>query len=555
VRLGFVSNSISADFGGRAIIIPARQLLSKEIVRFSYFLDDSDRYKAVKRFFFDLLVEPQSNLRAYFDISMIVLVLASVSLLVYEIKNDLGLFGDMFEAFIVSLFISEYLLRAWVYNDSHRIVIEHYERAKFLHARFRLQPALRDIIKKKWEYIASPLAIIDLLAILPSFRSVRILRIFLLFRLFKLFRYASSVSEFAKVLSEKRFEIYTLGIFTGFLVLASSTAIYVFEGELPASHITSFFDAVYWSLVTISTVGYGDIIPRSPEGRFVTMILILSGIGVISFSTSIIVSAFSGKLHSLREHRVLAEISKVRDLTVVCGYGRIGQVVVEKIAPERKRLLIVETDANKVELARSAGYLVLHGDASDNSLLERLQIRDHVQTIVCTTGDDVANVFITLTARYLSPGLRIIARANKKESAAKLRLAGADHVVTPYETVGRTITAYVDQPVAFDALYRILSGDVDVGIEAIVVPMGSLVDGTCIEDIDFPHYRLVLFGIISAYKRPNPPAGSVFKVDSQDFYFHPPGDFVVSYDDVLIVFGDDFSLVHFRDKIGKSGLR
>ncbi len=164
-------------------------------------------------------------MRSYFDAIMIVLVIVSVSLLIYQIKQDLGWFGNAFEIFIVTVFITEYLLRAWVYNNSRAIIIEHFERAEFMHTNFRIAPALREVINQKWRYASSPLAIIDLLAILPSFRGVRVLRIFLLFRLFKLFRYASSVNEFAKVLAEKRFELATLGLFAGFIVITSSTAI------------------------------------------------------------------------------------------------------------------------------------------------------------------------------------------------------------------------------------------------------------------------------------------------------------------------------------------
>lgn len=529
-------------------------MISKKIVRLCYFLDDSPRYRQVKHFFYRLLSDPRSSMRTYFDAAMIVLVIVSVSLLIYQIKQDLGWFGDAFEIFVVTVFIIEYLLRAWVYNDSRAIIIEQFERAEFMHADFRIGPPLREVVKQKWHYASSPLAIIDLLAILPSFRGARVLRIFLLFRLFKLFRYASSVSEFAKVLTEKRFELATLGLFAGFIVIASSTAIYVLEAGLPNSRINTVFDAVYWSLVTISTVGYGDIIPQTAEGRFVTMVLIVSGVGVIAFFTSIIVSAFAGKLRTLREQRVFAELRRAHDFTVVCGYGRVGEVVVEKLAAENAHFLILEKDPDKVELARAAGYLALQGDASSNDLLERLRIHEAIHTMVCTTGDDAVNVFITLTARYLNKDVLIIARANKRESAEKLRLAGANHVVIPFKSVGRVVNAYVNQPVAFDALYGIISGNDEVGTDAVIIPPGSFADGINVNAIDFPHYRLVLFGIVVGKDRVSDPRTSVFELDEQNFHFHPPGDFVLRSNDILVLFGDNFSLNHFKDKLGKSGL-
>ena len=527
---------------------------SKKIVRLCYFLDDSPRYRRVKHFFCRLLSDPHARMRTYFDATMIVLVILSVSLLIYQVEHELGWFGNAFEIFIVTVFITEYLLRAWVYNDSRTIVIEHFERAEFMHTSFRIAPAMGEVISQKWRYVSSPLAIIDLLAILPSFRGVRVLRIFLLFRLFKLFRYASSVSEFAKVLAEKRFELATLGMFAGFIVIASSTAIYVLEAGLPESRIDTFFDAIYWSLVTVSTVGYGDITPETPEGRFVAMVLILSGIGVIAFFTSIIVSSFAEKLRTLREHWVLAELRRFDDFTVICGYGRVGEVVVKKLVAESAHFLILEKDPDKVERARAAGYFALQGDATSNELLARLRIEEAVRAIVCTTGDDAVNVFIALTARYLNKDVVIIARANQRESADKLRLAGANHVVLSSESVCRVVNAYVDQPVASDALYGILSGNECVGTDAVVVPPDSLADGKSIDAIDFPQYRLVLFGIVVSNGRASDAHTSVFDLDGQQFHFHPPGDFVVRSDDILVLFGDDFSFKHFKGKLGQSGL-
>ncbi|HXK57823.1 MAG TPA: potassium channel protein, partial [Gammaproteobacteria bacterium] len=153
----------------------------------------------------------------------------------------------------------------------------------------------------------------------------------------------------------------------------------------------------------------------------------------------------------------------------------------------------------------------------------------------------------------LNKNVLIVARANKRESIRKLQLAGADYVVAPFEAVSRVVSAYVDQPIAFDALYGILSGNEDISTDAVVVPAGSLADGKSIDTIDFPHYRLVLFGIVSPKGRKSAHT-SVFELDEGDFHFHPPGDFLVASDDVLVLFGDEFSLSHFKDKLGKSSL-
>ncbi|HIE54383.1 MAG TPA: hypothetical protein EYP90_04245 [Chromatiaceae bacterium] len=266
------------------------------LVNFSYQLEESRGYRRAKRAIYDLLENPNARVRPWFDLFMMVVVLASVFLLLYSVKQPLGGWADTFENFVVTLFILEYLGRMWVYDSVHGHLIEEYEKSELVNEPFRLSRAFWVVVKNKWSYMTTPLAIIDLLAILPSYRPLRILRIFLLFRLFKLFRYGHNIQEFASVLKEKRLELFTLFTFLIFIMLVGSSAIYLFESPQAGGELNGFFEGMYWVLVTLSTVGYGDITPKTTEGRLVTMVLIVSGIGVISFFTSIVVSAFHEKL-------------------------------------------------------------------------------------------------------------------------------------------------------------------------------------------------------------------------------------------------------------------
>lgn len=517
------------------------------MVRACYAIADSPRYRIVKRYAYDVLENPNSKIKPFFDIFMIVIVLASVFLLIYEVQHDLGIAGLYFERVVVTIFIVEYLGRMWVWNDSHRIVINHFERAEIVDEPFHLWPAIREILARKREYVTTPLAIIDLLAIVPSYRPIRVLRVFLLFRLFKLFRYASSVNEFVKVLSDKRFEFYTLGIFIGFIVFTAATAIFVFEGKVEGSQIKTFFDAIYWALVTISTVGYGDITPHTSEGRFITLVLIISGIGVIAFSTSIVVAAFSEKMRELSENRVFATVEKTHDYTLVCGFGRVGQEVCERMAAAHLRFVVIDTDREHVELARRRGYVAIDGDATESNLLENMGIKDRVSRILSLTESDVSNVYITVTARYLNPAVKIISRANRGESVRKLEQAGADQVVTPFSIVGMIAAEYIGQPVAFEAVYGILSGDRPITLEAILARENSYLDGCRLGDIDFGSQRLVLFGVVCDERSGSDEHGARFRVRNRHFQFNPPPEFVIHGGDVLVVFGHEFSIFHFKE--------
>lgn len=526
--------------------------LTRFLVQKSYALEESETYRRVKGFFFDLMENPRSRIRPWFDSCMIMLVLSSVFVLIYEVKTDLGYPGDLFEWFAVGVFLSEYLLRMWLFNDSHKILIEHHEKAEFLDRPLRLSEPLREILARKWDYMTQPMAIIDLLAIIPSYRPLRFLRIFLLFRLFKLFRYARSVNEFGKVLAEKRFELFTLVIFMSFTVFTAAAAIYFFEAKHEGGQVEHFFDGIYWALVTLSTVGYGDIAPKTVEGRVITLVLIVAGIGVISFTTSVIVSAFNEKMSEMRENRVFAELEKGKGShTIVCGFGRVGQVVADQLAADRERFVIIERDPDNIERAKRKGYLVIAGYAEKDELLLAAGVADRASTILCLTGDDVVNVFITLTARYHNPQIEIISRANRDETERKLRQAGASHVISPFKTVGLIAGEYIGQPVAFEAIHGIISGQDDIGLDVVTVSASSGLAGREVGELALKRHKLVLFGVIVGTVRDQVSPRPSYAMRERRMQFNPEADFRLQEGDVLVLFGHRLSILHLKEMIGR----
>ncbi len=521
--------------------------ISHRVIKQCYYLAASARYQRLKRATYNLLENPKAPIRPYFDVFMIGVVLASVWMLIYEVKNDLGWVGEVFEPLVVVIFIVEYLLRFWVFNDSHKVVISRYERSEFINEPFRLWPALGQALREKLRYIVQPLSIIDLLAIIPSYRPLRFLRIFLLFRIFKLFRYTRSVSEFVKVLSEKRIELLTLAIFMAFITFTAATAMYFFETDRPGHQITGFFDSIYWALVTMSTVGYGDITPQTNEGRIVAIVLIIAGLGVISFFTSIIVSAFGEKIHEIHTHRAYAEVERKHVDTLVCGFGRVGQVVAHRLARDKCAFVVVDPLEANIRLARQRGYLAVVGDGEDNELLSSLGMDVRIKRLLCLTGDDVVNVYITLTARQFNPEVEIISRANHRDNVTKLYRAGASHCVAPNEVVGLIAAEYAGQPVAFEAVYGLLTGESSKGMEAIRIKRESVLDGRRMGEVDFKQRRLIPFGVIREGQHAVIEAMTHFKLQDRCFYFNPNDDFVLQAEDLLVLFGHEYSVVHFRD--------
>ena len=290
-----------------------KQLTIKYLVAFSYYLESADRYQKIKKFFNNLLNNDDYPYKKYFDVFMVIIILSSVSILVIDVKEHTFNWFDYYDLYIVTaIFIVEYIMRLWVHGDIYKVIISEYEESQFFEKSFKFSKVFKDIFYQKWDYVTSLPAIIDLIAILPSYREVRVLRVFILFRAFKMLRYSKSLLQFFEMIKSKKIELYTLITLLSFFTLIASVMIYVFEGNGTNPNISSFFDAVYWALITITTVGYGDITPVTTEGRAVSMLIILTGIGAISFLTSIIVSAFNEKLPEIKKTEVMNFITKKR---------------------------------------------------------------------------------------------------------------------------------------------------------------------------------------------------------------------------------------------------
>ena len=506
------------------------------LVRFAYFLDASKRYHRAKDFCRNFLEYPNSKLKFYFDIFMVILVTLSVLFLLYEVKNPEGYpYLNAFIQFSLIIFVCEYLLRMWIYSDSHKILLTHYQFSLDNNLPFSITKTLLKIMKAKLDYMLTPLAIIDLLAILPSYRPLRFLRIFLLFRIFKLFRYARSMKTFTTIITEKKFELLTLATFAGFILFAGSAAIYIFETHQNPK-INNLYDAMYWAIVTMGTVGYGDIVPVTHEGMAVAMVLIILGIATLSFLTSILVSSFQSKLVELKSDRAIADIEKMGEYILICGYGRVGEVVAKMLYDDGYKIVVIDTDAQKIQLAQQRGIKAIMGDASKSKLLGELGVGKRVSKIICVTNSDEMNVFITLTARSLSHSIEIIARVVKKNNKKKYLLAGANFAFSADETIGLMGHHYINQPISYAALDEMLTENIGVLCESIIIHNHSIFANKPVSILDLQEKRLLLFGISREGGEPMEGVTS-YLIEEKRFYFNPPSHFEIHTDDHLIVMG------------------
>ena len=526
-------------------------MLTQLIFALVRFQQHSSTYKKTKRFFYHLLEDPESRLKSRFDKAMIMSVLFSVFLLIDEVDTPASNFEKMFEHLLIALFILEYLLRAWLYNDVHHIILTHQAKSLYLNRPMQWGKVAKIIIAKKIEYMLTPLAIIDLLAILPSFRSLTLFRALLIFRLFKLFRYFKSLRLFAEIIETKRFELYTLAVFLGFLIFIGTVGIYLFEHAANGQQVRNLFDAVYWSIVTVTSVGYGDIAPQTTGGRLVAIGLILTGFGVLSFLISIIVSAVNDKMNDLRENSIYAELKGYKSFVIICGFGRVGQHIAKQLEKHKQHFIIIDNNPVNAMNARRLGYLVIHDDASKNDVLINAGIKQKASAVLCTTGDDVVNVYITLTSRYLNPSIRIITRANHPQNVNKLYQAGADNVIQPFEIAALVVAQYIGKPVAFEAILGVIREEKQFIMETLAVCAGSMIDGITIAELDFEHRKLMLIGVVSSNPTHQKHKNS-YALKNQQFYFNPPPFFILQPNDLLVVLGRDISIAYFREQLKNS---
>ena len=222
----------------------------------------------------------------------------------------------------------------------------------------------------------------------------------------------------------------------------------------------SFLDAVYMAVTTVTTVGFREVRPLSTSGRVFTLLLILVGVGVAFYILTALVGAIiEGNLRQyFGVRRMISEIHRLRGHHIVCGFGRVGEEVARELKELRAPFVVIDLSQDAVERARQAGLLTVLGDATAEDTLTEAGIQ-HCRSLIAASDSDVANTYITLTAKSLRPDVFVVARVSTQKLEAKLRQAGADRIVSPYTMGGRHMALAALQPIMTDFIEMIAVGD------------------------------------------------------------------------------------------------
>jgi voltage-gated potassium channel len=509
-------------------------MLTKTVVKLAYNIESSKTYHLFRAFLINILLNNSTRIKKYFDLFMIFLVVSTVSILIYEVKHTLPSWTIYYEYFAVSIFILEWIGRFIISFDSHRQVIKDFEESQFLNRPYKLSLSTKIIIKQKLGYVFSLMSIIDLLAILPSYRPLRILRIFLLFRLFKVLRYASSLNQFIRVFVEKKLELFLLLMLYMLVIFFSSTILYIYEGNHVNQNIESFTDAIYWAFITVSTIGYGDITPVTDAGKSITLLLIITGYTVIAFFTSIVTSTISEKLDAIKETNMIANSTKMKNFILVCGYGYAGQVLVDSLKKHKYSILVIEKNPQAVELAERNNINIIKDDATNIELLSKLVNLKTTKAVVALSNSDSVNLSIILSIRSISKTIPIIARANRFKTREKLKIAGANEIVDVNENAAFIALGYVNSPVAFEAIDEILIDEKGALLSEVEIFDNSAFINQKLSSVDFDQFHINFIGMLH-------------RNNKKKFIFNPKKDEVtLKAKDVLIVIGYERTLKEFQ---------
>ncbi len=243
-----------------------------------------------------------------------------------------------------------------------------------------------------------------------------------------------------------------------------------------------FLDALYMTVVILSTVGLGEAHPLNPTGRVFTIILIVAGVGVATYLVSTIGEYVANGLltGAFRTRRMQRSIDNLSRHYIVCGFGRVGQQVAADLV--RRDCAVVAVEPADTELASGDGIPIVKGDATEDDVLLRAGVA-RARGLVATTGNNATNLVITLTARALNADLVIVSRASQPETEPKLFRAGASHVVSPYAIGGHRMATQLVAPGISAFLDTLLDANqLDLWLEEAVVAAGSAISGQLIGD-------------------------------------------------------------------------
>ena len=310
-----------------------------------------------------------------------------------------------------------------------------------------------------------------------------------------------------------------------------ASAIVIFSGTVGFILLERMapLDALYMTIITLSTVGFREVAPLHPYGKMFVILLIVFGVALAGFTASVIGQlVVEGELREIFGRRKMEnKIRKMSGHYIIAGYGRVGRQVASEFKKRHVSFVVIEKHNNGAGRLTSESLLFIQGEATDDEVLRRAGI-ESAKTLVSTLPDEAQNVYLTLTARDINKDLNIIARADFEEGEKKLLRAGANHVISPHVLGGQRMAMASLRPNVVDFMHTTALGEGELSIEEVVIPKNCRLEGqTLVESRLKQEYGVTIIGIKKTLRK---------------MAIAPGPDTILNESDILVLIGPNEGL-------------
>jgi voltage-gated potassium channel len=326
--------------------------------------------------------------------------------------------------------------------------------------------------------------------------------------------------------NQDRIKIALIGLLI--IILVGTLGFHFIEGW-------GVIESLYTTMTTISTVGYGDYVPRSSGGQLFTVVLIIFGVGTMLYTFGLLAeSMIEGRLLAMSGRgKQKKMITKMKNHYIICGCGRIGHLICRELHADNVPFVVVDNDPEAIRKVEEEGYIHYKGDATQDKSLINAGIK-RARGIVCVLPSDAQNLYVILTAKELNQNIYILSRSEEEESEHRLLRAGANRVMSPYTLGGVRMAMAILRPAMLDFIeITTRRQSLELRMEELPVCDGSPIIGKSLEESEIRNnYGLIIVAV---------------KKDSGKMIFNPLASYVIEKGDMLIAMGEDDNIGRFTN--------
>ena len=314
------------------------------------------------------------------------------------------------------------------------------------------------------------------------------------------------------------------------LLTIGSAGFYFIGGEK-----WSLIDSLYMTVITLSTVGYGEVHKLDDLAKVWSILLIIFGVtGIGALLRTINEEFIQSKL--FWNKKMIKNISKLKNHYIICGYGRMGAVIARELDDKNQKFLIIENNEQKVEVIRSKGMLCINGDATSDDVLQNAQI-DKAAGVAVVLDTDQENLFVTMTIKTTNPDIFLLSRCAKEYNESKLLRAGANKVINPYKAGGHRMAEMLSKPQVEDSISVVSPKHADLNLTLDEISLKNCIeyDNVTINDSKIREkYDVNIVGIIK---------------DNGESIINPEPNTLLNTNDIILLIGDEDKMSLFKEQL------